>query len=1211
MLEFFKLIGSLVFVVLNYFHKTYISRLRPLYSRLANHIVRKQTAFIIIPVSIAFIISYPSLYSVYTTPDVLGCSFVTDIFAKDTFAGSETPLPKNTPGLIIKEAWILPAESPKETQFNITPGALDRSFLSDVFAFQETLLDGIPTRNVDDVFVLSPLDFWDNNLDTFKADKSPLRTVNMRVASPTLGKGISHTGLISGALKVNGVVKSAEAIRIILMYVEKENSTNYGSIWDDNVKNLKNTTSINFVVKSDESIPKRESYVIRLTRMKCCDHVLLGICYALMTLYFLISLSNLKTVTSKLGLLLAFVVEMVLSIMAAATLTTYFFQGVDFFEIPLQFLPFIVMLVGIENMFRLMTTMAKIPGEMSTGYRIIKALEGCGVTSTLVVICDLIFLSLIYPYVVPNSQLFCIFAAFTLIIDHILHLTFFVSVLSIDVHRTELSELIDGTGKKKNSWVKMFYHSEGLSLDGIHGRVIEEESFFKTVLTYMDKISLPFSTTATGSIIAMIFFLCTNYRWMGSTLSSPHKGVSKATEITAVLDKRVFRGVITTLLESEQLDHVSDLLVSVGRPDIAFQGDTAGQLPDKFSLSTSYRFDIYYILEFLTLLVVILSLSLIALKHFTATQDDDDDDRPQQSLIEKEHSFQSKVLSGGHFLDVIKIAVSMSHFIVSIGLDHKVLVWSPISQPMPLPTHLPIGSHIWPITNAVLSDHGNFIALFSKTGLIQCWSRQTMTWVWRVEIPELKNASSLESFFRHKTVPAFLQRKKASELLKTTTAGSKSNSRRNSMRSIASPRLTATLAYANNTDVGNELEELVIVLRSGGILTISCQDGVMKKEVLSTKMLVSCAKLLTPRMNDRLISCDESGTILVSTAVNNKWKTRSITVQQNKFNNPLRAPPGMSRVPSKYQELPGTSDTAAPVQPLDFEKSAISIVPFVGFIVRTTDDIAELIDVQTGILIKSFKIRHFKKGSFRVFHDQPTHCRFCGSASIASFSAVYTLAETKTVVMHTFTVDHKAKTSICLRVERDPREIRCVGFNQVEENVHELAAVDGWCITDKNQIMGIKRKSEDQIQESVTRAKHASLRRRHQSKQRHFTDESAPKLYNLWEGWTMSAHGKIETYDIPDTGNADGLLVNSVGQIARFGHKSIVVAFGNIMKVLYLGNDDLVYHDDDQPANEEISGLTFVNKRRRNIMKKNEKAGGASMNFSEVDGIPGISDLAL
>ncbi|ONH69636.1 Sterol regulatory element-binding protein cleavage-activating protein [Cyberlindnera fabianii] len=1128
MLEFFKLIGSLVFVVLNYFHKTYISRLRPLYSRLANHIVRKQTAFIIIPVSIAFIISYPSLYSVYTTPDVLGCSFVTDIFAKDTFAGSETPLPKNTPGLIIKEAWILPAESPKETQFNITPGALDRSFLSDVFAFQETLLDGIPTRNVDDVFVLSPLDFWDNNLDTFKADKSPLRTVNMRVASPTLGKGISHTGLISGALKVNGVVKSAEAIRIILMYVEKENSTNYGSIWDDNVKNLKNTTSINFVVKSDESIPKRESYVIRLTRMKSCDHVLLGICYALMTLYFLISLSNLKTVTSKLGLLLAFVVEMVLSIMAAATLTTYFFQGVDFFEIPLQFLPFIVMLVGIENMFRLMTTMAKIPGEMSTGYRIIKALEGCGVTSTLVVICDLIFLSLIYPYVVPNSQLFCIFAAFTLIIDHILHLTFFVSVLSIDVHRTELSELIDGTGKKKNSWVKMFYHSEGLSLDGIHGRVIEEESFFKTVLTYMDKISLPFSTTATGSIIAMIFFLCTNYRWMGSTLSSPHKGVSKATEITAVLDKRVFRGVITTLLESEQLDHVSDLLVSVGRPDIAFQGDTAGQLPDKFSLSTSYRFDIYYILEFLTLLVVILSLSLIALKHFTATQDDDDDDRPQQSLIEKEHSFQSKVLSGGHFLDVIKIAVSMSHFIVSIGLDHKVLVWSPISQPMPLPTHLPIGSHIWPITNAVLSDHGNFIALFSKTGLIQCWSRQTMTWVWRVEIPELKNASSLESFFRHKTVPAFLQRKKASELLKTTTAGSKSNSRRNSMRSIASPRLTATLAYANNTDVGNELEELVIVLRSGGILTISCQDGVMKKEVLSTKML-----------------------------------------------------------------------------------SAISIVPFVGFIVRTTDDIAELIDVQTGILIKSFKIRHFKKGSFRVFHDQPTHCRFCGSASIASFSAVYTLAETKTVVMHTFTVDHKAKTSICLRVERDPREIRCVGFNQVEENVHELAAVDGWCITDKNQIMGIKRKSEDQIQESVTRAKHASLRRRHQSKQRHFTDESAPKLYNLWEGWTMSAHGKIETYDIPDTGNADGLLVNSVGQIARFGHKSIVVAFGNIMKVLYLGNDDLVYHDDDQPANEEISGLTFVNKRRRNIMKKNEKAGGASMNFSEVDGIPGISDLAL
>ena len=35
-------------------------------------------------------------------------------------------------------------------------------------------------------------------------------------------------------------------------------------------------------------------------------------------------------------------------------------------------------------------------------------------------------------------------------------------------------------------------------------------------------------------------------------------------------------------------------------------------------------------------------------------------------------------------------------------------------------------------------------------------------------------------------------------------------------------------------------------------------------------------------------------------------------------------------------------------------------------------------------------------------------------------------------MVHTFRVDKKA---ICLRVERDPREIRCVGFGGAEEKV--------------------------------------------------------------------------------------------------------------------------------------------------------------------------------
>ncbi|ODV75982.1 uncharacterized protein CYBJADRAFT_145643 [Cyberlindnera jadinii NRRL Y-1542] len=582
-----------------------------------------------------------------------------------------------------------------------------------------------------------------------------------------------------------------------------------------------------------------------------------------------------------------------------------------------------------------------------------------------------------------------------------------------------------------------------------------------------------------------------------------------------------------------------------------------------FRLHTSYKFDIFYILEFLTLLILTLSLSMIALKHFSPNLASHEEDSLKK-LDEKEHSFQTKVLSGSHFLDIIKITTSRSPFIVSIGLDHKVLIWSPLSQPIPMPSQLPLSTGLWPITNVVLSSHGNYIAAFSKSGVVQCWSRLSMTWIWRFELEILRNSSPLEAFFRHKTVPAFAMRKRR-EMLLSQTVASPPTSRRNSMRSITSPHLGATTAFGNNANVTNELEDFVIILQNGDLLTISCQEGKLTKEKLSNTELVSCAKLITPRVNDRLVSLTKDGQLLVSTAVNNKWRSRFVTVETNRFNNP-------------------NSLISAPQQPTaDYTRSEISIVPFVGFMVRTAGTVAELVDVQTGILIKSFSIMKYKRGSFCVFHDQPTHCRFCGSVSLASFSVAYTLANTNTVVVHTFTVDHRAKTSICLRVERDPREIRCVGFEQVTEHVYQREDVEGWCVTDTNQVMGVKRRSNGVHQNDGLRRRRAK------------TDE---KDFDLWEGWVLKADGEFDTYDIPSLGNSEGLLVNSVSQVAKFGHKSIVVAFGNIMKVLYLGNDDLVHQDDDKQVGKAISGLSFVEKRRRHLGKKNSR----STNYTDVDG---------
>lgn len=1242
MFEFLLFLRSLFQVISDYIYNHHISKLRKYYEKLSLNITKNQRAFIIWPVSIAFILSYPAIYSLYTSPDSLENSYITDLqnigigIQSTSFQDPESI---DSNALLLKQLWVAPSNLKAfQNGYDIESGALDKGFLVDALKLQTELLDGINQSEDSFAFVHTPFQYWDNDLERLKSDKFPLRVLQKNSAKTnSSGVSLSHNGLFSGIVKINGLIKSAQAIRILIFYKSgKQNNLDAGKIWDSNLQLIKESNtnskfSISEVGQDDHNV---KTFLLKLTKMNSIDHFILTTSYVLIALYFVISLSNLRSVRSRIGLLCAFIVELILSVLSSATLTTYFFQGVDFYQIPLQFLPFVVVVVGIENMFRLVTLLSETPGELSISSRMSKALSGSGITSTLIVFCDLVILSLIYPIVVPNTKQFCIFASFALIIDHILHLTYFAAVLSIDVHRLELHDLLNNDSHFKVTEKKRWYYSlfDTKRRTSLVDSLSENEdqitvsSVANSLKNFILKIKLPFSTTVTGTLVMIMFLIGTNIRWTDDSLKLPLVGKPKQDfglstspqefsthiqtytetqyDLVCFLDKKSFSTEIFKLLENVNQQDFSNVFIAVYNPVVALygEGDKVKTMSEiSFNLNTTYKFDLYYILEFLTSLAFILSIALVILRSLAPDSINDTGDELKKQVIEEDHTFQSKVLSGGHFLDIIKITTSRSPFIVSVGLDHKVLVWSPVSQPMPIPSQLPISSNIWPITHVVLSDHGNYISVFSKTGAIQCYSRLTMTWVWKIEIEELKNNQPLEAFFRHKTIPAFLQRKMAADLLQQ--ARSTPSSRRNSMRSIASPKLGPAMAFANNTGVNKDLEELVIVLKSGQVAVVSCEDGSIKKEKLSAAPLVSSGKLVTPRVNDRLVSCTEDGKLLLSTAVNNKWKTRIVRVDEEKFNNPNITLSGSHTLP--YIKEEETPEQSAKLN-LEFRKSSIAIVPFVGFIVRTHGCCAEIIDVQTGILIKRFKIRQFKKNTLRVFHDQPTHCRFCGSVSISSFTVVYT-TENNSVVMHTFNVDHRAKTSICLRVERDPREIRCVGFNSVTEHQHELGNAEGWTTTDKNQIVGIRRKTEEEVKESLSETRTSTLRKRRAQHHQHHSDENAPRLHDLWEGWAMGADGKVDYYDIPDVGNAGGLLVNSIGQINRFGHKSIVVAFGNIMQVLYLGNDDLIYNDEDKGATNEISGLSFVNKRRKNL----KRTDMTSTNFSEVDAIPGISELSL
>lgn len=579
-----------------------------------------------------------------------------------------------------------------------------------------------------------------------------------------------------------------------------------------------------------------------------------------------------------------------------------------------------------------------------------------------------------------------------------------------------------------------------------------------------------------------------------------------------------------------------------------------------------------------------------------------------------------------------------------------------------------ITKEFWPINHVNISDDGNYIILLNqKYGILKCYERKQLKYIWEKKLaPELlsliheKKFKILKSFFRKKTVPSFLARK----ILQKKKLDGKS--RHDSQVSLTSLNSTVNGNFpppppqkyipSKEQLINDELdklqkEEFVMLLETGHGLTINCIDGSTKDfNVLKSaypddyegRYLVSARKIVTPRVNDRIVfQVANEEDLIIATAVNNNWKFRLLKVREGFYNQrilPLSQETGKivnnndfsavfnSQVASKRGiqiQQPKLVDSK-----FQINKTTLVSLQFVGLIVRVKNLIAELIDIETGIILKSIPVGRFKAKSFRVSHSEPTHCKFCGCASIHSFSIVYEDYDTPTIIIHSFKIDlPKSKNNICLRVERDPREIRCIGFNAVTEHQYWYENIEGWELTDVNMIIGIKKVNEPEIivnessnnkvnfNQLVETSGLQSLRnRKYKRKIRTFTNhvnnnnkKQQEQQSTLWEGFIINASdGKLINYELPKTKmDRINFSTNKINCIEKYGYKSIIVNICNILEIFYLGNDKLIEDDiyysgnkadvwsrvEDEANKDSLqnrrpdqtinSELLFINKRRK------------------------------
>ncbi|AET38443.1 uncharacterized protein Ecym_2743 [Eremothecium cymbalariae DBVPG len=1162
------------------------------------------------------------------------------------------------------------------TQILIQPNdgsnILNKTILVEAFAFQQRLLQDIHPSNV--LSVRSAFDMWDNSLDLLRADKRPMYTVNKKLRDLPQNLLLGATRLNGYIVSARGIATVLLAPNDL---AAKRNDNFSLSRNLKALKSFSNITHFYIFDELDSMNYGKQRELLRflVVPLTVIDYFWIVAIYAALIGYFIYSMSSLRHIKSCVGISIAVVCQLTLVIAASRTITALFYKSND--DNVLWFLFYIpVIVISLTSIVNLInstngTTLSLLP--MDDWHGQIKSpelLEDSSpqksfIESTIashiksfncliLSICAVVFL-------LPFSRKTTFFVVIALFCNFILTTTFFTAILTVDHRRFNLKDIL---------FLQDNYENLDVSLDDVCSKVslANSVSYFvhatpilgilwlsKPLIIlggYMLFLNIRFSFVRSSSSLLYKMFNGRFSNFLSFTMPYPRIIFDRNFVAQQVMQFLLstsnddagskIKNIIFTLAVEHPIFVVKDVINSTNLASSKLHN--VSQLFESTMLS-SYKFEGHYFFEFLVFLVLVASLTLLILQMLSHQSESEHPVYSIPKMVKSTGSssysllalknarssktetdlsldcssgvsvFQIKELAEfGHDLDITKIITSQSPFIVSIGMDHKVLIWSPLAEPMPKPKLIPLDRRFWPILSVFISNSGNNIAFFSNLGGMTCWSRSLMSFLWSHKLDN--GVIPLEGFFRTRTLPAFVKRRLLrsipdSGISSGAVAGIISNrnalSRRSSAKSVASIGTGTTSgvdsSYENPNYEHFGEDEFVFVTNDGNINIVN-SDGNLRVEILEGAMtpLRSCTKLISPRVNDRLIICDANGELFVSTVVDNIWRIKKLVIQRNMSG--MMTPDCQTKNNRPHFNMP-----CVPTLETDY---TILLVPFVGIIGRTRGNRLELIDAQTGTFIRDFEIGDFKPSTLRIFHDQPTHCKFCGSASVASFSIAYTEQHSNSLVMHTFQLESKTKNSICLRVERDPREIRCLGLESVTEKKHLLLNIEDWNVTDNNMVIGIRRKLEAMESvpkgstsmsrsSSVASAVTGTLQRRRTSganrQKEIFHHINSFKIHELWEGWTMNINGKVVFHEIP--AGLNGLLVNHIGPIRKFGAKSIVVGFGNIMKMFYLGKEELILSTDGAGSNEENSGLKYVNKRRRDRL--NNRKTYVSADYTKFD----------
>lgn len=581
----------------------------------------------------------------------------------------------------------------------------------------------------------SPLLYWSNDRDEIASDTDILATVNAHKAQSTAANiTLHHSAVFSGKRFRDRALVAADALVITLVHLRDSPMSRQ---WERRAAELASRLTDKWTVYPNKGHGlQSQLFEFQTLPISLPDSFMLALAYSVTFAYVLQNLSKLPEIKSRPGLILTVIAQIFMSIMSSFTVCALL--SVDLSRIPRAAYPIVIIAMSLENILRLINTVILTDPEHSTSSRIGEAFGKTTHVALASVAEHLVLLWGISKLVTTGLSDFCCFLAIAIVFDFLYLSTFFLSVLSVEVRRTELGEAIE----KAVSMRRKLYAAPSSSHTTSLSRGLLRPSCIAAILQGRIHVT----TRIAGSVILFGFVIIAQWHFFGidsiahtmgrmfsstapynitawSSASSKFKEVHQARSPASWLrlqDHEMARE-INCVIHSHIHEHVARIY-----EPLVFVLKGANRMPglsEPIFLSAVYDFARNQWKPFFVAVLTVPVVVHMLVKYLLWDQ------TGEGSELLGEPVLSVRCLDKGHALDIALLAASSNGMVASVGLDRWIRVWNvPFGGKSYLITEQDSSMDVpFPVRALAIDDSCTWLAILS-TYMVMLWNLESKKW---------------------------------------------------------------------------------------------------------------------------------------------------------------------------------------------------------------------------------------------------------------------------------------------------------------------------------------------------------------------------------------------------------------------------------------------------------------------------------------------------